>query len=197
MAFQIKDHYFQRAKEKNYLARSVFKLQEIDKKFNILQKGFRVLDLGYYPGSWIQYTSKAVGAQGFVCGIDLNPPNKKLARLKNVTVLQHDIFCEDHRPYQNQFDVILSDMAPNTSGIKSVDQAQSLRLMERVFSMLPLSLKKNGRLVVKVFDSQDAQDFLKEQKTFFKRLSFFRPKATRTSSKEGFAICHGYRQNNW
>ena len=91
MSFKVKDHYYNKAKKDKFLARSVYKLEEIDKKNNIINKGDSVLDLGYYPGSWIQYTSNKVGEKGSVVGIDIQPINKKLSSLKNVTLFETTI----------------------------------------------------------------------------------------------------------
>jgi len=90
------------------------------------------------------------------------------------------------------FDVVLSDMAPNTTGIRSVDQDRSLALVEKVFEILPVFLKENGNLVIKVFDSQGAQDYLKSQKHLFEKLNFLKPKSTRSVSKEFFVIGKKY-----
>ena len=101
------------------MARSIYKLEEIDKKNKILKQGDRILDLGYYPGSWIQYSSKKVGEKGMVVGIDIQPINQKLSHLKNVTLFEKDIF--EIKTLQDLeigecFDVVLSDMAPKTTG---------------------------------------------------------------------------------
>lgn len=190
--FKVKDHYYKKAKKGKFLARSIFKLEEIDKKFDLIRPGMRVLDLGYYPGSWVQYTSKAVGSDGLVLGIDLAPVNEELSALKNIKLLEKDIF--DVSPKElGKFDLILSDMAPKTSGIKSLDQDRSLVLVEQVFSLVPELLKPQGHLVVKVFESQNAQNFLKENGKSFAKINYLRPKATRSVSKEFFAIAKDYK----
>ncbi|MBP5295730.1 MAG: hypothetical protein J6Y94_00155, partial [Bacteriovoracaceae bacterium] len=128
MTFKVHDYYFKKAKEEKFLARSVYKLEEINQKFKILKKNDQVLDLGYYPGSWIQYTSSVIGKQGQILGVDLQEVNKDLAALKNVTLMQDDVFALTPEKVQGPpfhirlpFDVVLSDMAPKTSGIRSVD----------------------------------------------------------------------------
>lgn len=198
MSFKVKDHYYKKAKSENFVARSIYKLEELDKKFRLLTKGDQVLDLGYYPGSWVQYTSKKIGKAGKVTGIDIQPINTQIQSLENVELLEKDIFdvyeLEDlgvHNPY----DCVVSDMAPKTSGIKINDQMRSLELVEKVLGFLPLSLKEGGNFVIKVFESQDAQIFLKKQKKLFREIHFFRPKSTRSVSKEYFFIGKGYRRN--
>lgn len=194
--FKVKDHYFNKAKSENYLARSIYKLEEIDQKYKILKPGMLVVDFGYHPGSWIQYTSKIVGDEGRVVGIDIREVNKKLSGIPNVRVYQKDIFdIQDlkHLDVDSQFDVVLSDMAPNTTGIKSVDQDRSLNLVESVFGLLPKFLKPGGNFVIKVFDSQNAQNYLKEQKNLFKEFHYLKPKSTRSISKEFFVIGKNFK----
>lgn len=198
MKFKVKDHYFNKAKKENFLARSIYKLEEIDQKYSIIKAGDKVVDLGYHPGSWIQYTSQAISESGQVIGIDIRPLNKKLAHLKNVKLLEMSIF-DVSQPSDigadGFFDVVLSDMAPNTTGIRSVDQDRSLALVEKIFEILPIFLKENGNLVIKVFDSQSAQDYLKSQKHLFEKLNFLKPKSTRSVSKEFFVIGKNYLKN--
>lgn len=196
MGFKVKDHYFKKAKKENFLARSVYKLEEIDAKYKVLSKGDVVVDFGYHPGSWVQYTSKKVGEQGKVVGIDIKPVNKKLSPLKNVNLFEKSIFDVDilqDLEVEGLFDVVLSDMAPNTTGIKSVDQDRSLNLIEEVFHLLPKFLKPGGNLVVKIFDSHQAQVFLKENKKQFEEFHLLKPKSTRSVSKEFFGIGKSYK----
>ncbi|HXH73991.1 MAG TPA: RlmE family RNA methyltransferase [Bacteriovoracaceae bacterium] len=194
--FKVKDHYFNKAKSENYLARSIYKLEEVDEKYHVLKPGIKVVDLGYFPGSWIQYTSKVVGDHGQVVGIDIQEVNKKLTGLKNVRVYQKDIFdIQDlsQLDVSEAFDVVLSDMAPKTTGIKSLDQDRSLNLVESVFGLLPRFLKPGGHFVIKVFDSQHAQNYLKLQKNLFSEFHYLKPKSTRSVSKEFFVIGKNFR----
>jgi 23S rRNA (uridine2552-2'-O)-methyltransferase len=196
MGFKVKDHYFEKAKKENFLARSIYKLEEIDKKFKVLKAGDNVLDLGYYPGSWIQYTANKVGEKGKVVGIDIQAVNHQLECIKNVSVFEkdiNDVQTLEELGVDKQFDVVVSDMAPNTSGIKSVDQIRSLNLVEMVFYHLPKTLKNNGNVVIKVFDGHEAQMFLKEQKKNFEKFQYLKPKSTRSVSKEFFVIGLGYK----
>ena len=199
MSFKVKDHYYSKAKKDKFLARSIYKLEEIDKKHNVIKKGDKVLDLGYYPGSWIQYTSNKVGEKGNVVGIDIQAVNNKLSSLKNVNLFEKDIFeinlLEDIG-LEDSFDVVLSDMAPKTTGIKRVDQDRSLALVENVFESLPIFLKEGGNFIIKVFDSQDAQNFLKSKKGLFQSFIFLKPKSTRSVSKEFFVIGKDFTNEN-
>jgi 23S rRNA (uridine2552-2'-O)-methyltransferase len=196
MGFKVQDHYFKKAKKDNFLARSIYKLEEIDQKYKVLRQNDIVLDLGYHPGSWIQYTSKIVGQNGKVVGIDIKEVNTKLEALGNVKVYKQDINDVKNLSdleVEGKFDVVVSDMAPNTTGIKSVDQARSLGLVEMVFYHLPNFLKNGGNFVIKVFDSNDAQVYLKQQKELFKEFHFLKPKSTRSVSKEFFVIGLGFK----
>ncbi len=196
MTFKVKDYYFHKAKKENFLARSIYKLEEVDQKYKIIKKDDFVIDLGYHPGSWIQYTSKKIGDQGLVIGCDIRDINKALLPIKNVRVFQKDVLTietMEELGVSEQFDVVLSDMAPNTTGIKTVDQDRSLMLVEMVFSLLPKFLKPNGNMVVKVFDSHQAQMFLKDQKKMFNEFHYLKPKSTRSVSKEFFVIGKGFR----
>ena len=194
--FKVKDHFFHKAKKENFLARSVYKLEEIDERFKIIKKGDQIIDLGYHPGSWIQYTSEKIGKDGIVVGSDIKEINNKLLNLPNVRLFQKDVFTiasMEELGISDQFDVVLSDMAPNTTGIQSVDQIRSLNLVEMVFSLLPRFLKPGGNLVIKVFESNDAQVFLKSQKIHFGELHNLRPKSVRSVSKEYFVIGKNFR----
>lgn len=199
MSFKVKDHYFKKAKQENYLARSIYKLKEIDDKFQVLSQGMVVLDLGYYPGSWIQYTCEKVGENGKVVGIDIKPINKQLTGIKNVELLESDYLefskWNDLVP-GGKFDVVLSDMAPNTTGIKDVDQARSLGLIEKIIYELPIFLKDGGSLVFKIFDSNDAQVEIRNLRKQFDKVKIFRPDSTRSVSKEIFVIAKSYNVKN-
>tara|TARA_Y100001936_G_scaffold250709_1_gene304232 strand:- start:3947 stop:4540 length:594 start_codon:yes stop_codon:yes gene_type:complete len=197
MSFKVKDHYFNKAKKENFVARSIYKLEEIDNKYKVIAKGDHVFDLGYYPGSWIQYTSRKVGNDGRVIGIDIKEVNDKINKIPNVEVFHKDINdlqTLEELGTDRAFDVVVSDMAPNTTGIKSVDQARSLNLVEMVFFHLPKLLREGGNFVIKVFDSNDAQTFLKQQRSMFKEFSYLKPKSTRSVSKEFFVIGKGFKQ---
>lgn len=196
MSFKVKDHYYNKAKKENYVARSIYKLEEINKKYQILNKNMNVLDLGYYPGSWTQYASKVILPKGKLVGIDIQEVNKKIQSISNVTVYQkdiNDVQSLEELGVTEKFDALISDMAPKTTGIKSVDQARSLQLVEMVFYHLPNFVKVGGNFVIKVFDSNDAQMFLKDQKKLFESFSYLKPKSTRSISKEFFAIGKGFK----
>jgi len=191
MVYQKKDFYFYEAKKKNYAARSVFKLEEINQKFRILKGGDQVLDLGAAPGSWSQYTSDKIGPKGRILGIDLE--EVKLT-LPNAIFLTKDIndlnLDEEIKKYElkSHFDVILSDMAPKTTGIRTTDQVRSFELCELGFVTATRFLKPKGHFVCKLFHSEAFEQFRSTLKKSFTKVEVLRPKSTRKESKEIFLI---------
>lgn len=193
MSFKVKDYYFKKAKQENYYARSIYKLEEINLKYKVLKKNDKILDLGYHPGSWTQYASKF---GSYVVGIDIKPINQALQSINNVQLYQADAFNIQELKdlgVNEKFDVVLSDMAPNTTGIKDVDQQRSLDLVEKVFSILSDLLNLDGNLVIKIFDSNEAQEFIKSMKDRFIEIKKLKPKSTRSISKEFFLIGKGFK----
>lgn len=191
MAYNQKDYYFHKAKSENYAARSVFKLQEIDDRFRILKSGFQVLDLGAAPGSWSQYASEKVGPKGRVLGIDLQPIKITLRNAVFITADMRDLKLEDIMTAHGitpPFDVVLSDMAPKTTGIRITDQARSLELCELALQTAERFLKPQGSFVCKLFHGEDFELYRKALKEKFTRVEVLRPKSTRKESKEVFFI---------
>lgn len=191
MAYNPRDHYFKKAKEGNFAARSVFKLEEIDQKFKIFKSAQMVLDLGASPGSWSQYASKKVGDQGRVLGVDLSPVTVQLpnavfiqADLRDLTLV--DVFKE--HGFEGAFDLVLSDMAPKTTGIRMTDQARSMELCELALDVSKRFLKKNGHFVCKLFHSDDFSRLRDEIKKDFERFEAVKPDSTRKISKEIFLV---------
>jgi len=131
-----KDHYSNRAREEKWLARSVYKLEEIDRKHGIIRRGFRVLDLGCYPGSWSQYCLKKVGKWGEVVGLDIKAPDRIFA--ENFRFIKTDILTLEPAWLTREVgktDAVISDLAPNTTGISLVDTSQSLDLAAKALEI--------------------------------------------------------------
>lgn len=191
MAYNPKDHYFKKAKEQNYAARSVFKLEEIDAKHKLFRSGQKVLDLGASPGSWSQYASKKIGENGRVLGVDLSPVT---VNLKNAIFIQADlrdlkleeIFAE--HGFNDPFDLVLSDMAPKTTGIRFTDQARSMELCELALDVARRFLKPGGHFVCKLFHSDEFTTLRDAIKKDFERFDAIKPDSTRKISKEIFLI---------
>ena len=192
MTYNPKDYYFHKAKSENYAARSVFTLQEIDERFKLLKSGYKVLDLGAAPGSWSQFASEKVGDQGRVLGIDIQQIRLTLPNSVFITADLHDINLEeimkDHG-ITPPFDVILSDMAPKTTGIRITDQTRSLELCELALATAERFLRPRGSFVAKLFHSDEFEIFRKRLRERFGRVEVIRPKSTRKESKEIFFVC--------
>jgi 23S rRNA (uridine2552-2'-O)-methyltransferase len=190
MAYTVRDRFFLKAKKEHYLARAIYKLEEIQKKHRILRAGDRVLDLGAAPGSWIQLTSGVVGRSGLVVGIDLKQIDHKFEN--RVVTIQGDIF--DHEFVEAAlrgylpFDVVLSDMAPATSGIKVADSARSALLFERAFELARWALRPGGTFLAKIFHGSEFHQLLAEVKKEFARTRVIRPEATRKQSREIYIL---------
>lgn len=191
MSYNPKDHYYKKAKDQNFAARSVFKLEEIDHKFKIVKPGQMILDLGASPGSWSQFCSQKIGKEGRILGVDLSPVTVKLP---NATFIQADLrdlqleqIFEQHG-FSNQFDLVLSDMAPKTTGIRITDQARSMELCELALDVARRFLKPNGHFVCKLFHSDDFTKLREEIRKSFEKFEAVKPDSTRKISKEIFLV---------
>ena len=191
------DHYARRAKEEKWLARSVYKLIEIDRKFGLIGKGNRLLDLGCYPGSWSQYGIQKVGPKGEVVGIDQTRPDRLSS--PNFKFVQADVLTLDIELLGREAgsrDVILSDLAPQTTGIQSTDISSSMSLAKRAYDIALALLKKKGHFVCKAFEGEDLKPFRSEVSTRFNQVRLFRPKATRKGSREIYIIGLNLQKHN-
>ncbi len=185
-----KDFYFRKAKEEGYRARSAYKLFELNKKYNLIKRNDRVLDLGCSPGSWLQAASKI--SNGLIVGVDILP----VQQIKNVKFIQADITDKGTldmiRSFSNEFDVILSDMAPKTSGIKELDHNKSIYLNEKALETAKELLAKKGNFLCKVFQGEYFKEFLDEVKKQFEFVKSSKPESSRKESKEIYIICKGF-----
>lgn len=193
---KYQDYYFKKAKQENYPARSVYKLQEIDKRFGLFKSGQRVLDLGAAPGSWSLWASQRVGASGRVLGVDIQ--TAPTAFPPNTSFLQRDVFSEDPDLLAalaslSPFDVVISDMAPSTTGIRFADQARSLELCERARDLALTRLTPGGSFVAKIFEGPDVKAFTDGLRPHFESVKAFKPKSSRSESKETFVVGLGFR----
>ncbi|UJR80299.1 RlmE family RNA methyltransferase [Sandaracinus amylolyticus] len=182
------DHWGHRAKREGYAARSVYKLEEIDRRVRLLRPGARVLDLGAYPGSWTAYAAQKVGANGRVLGLDLQefrgalPPN---AEMRTQDVMSPDL---DAQLGGERFDVVMSDMAPATSGHRFTDQARSFNLVMRALGIAEQLLVPGGHFVAKIFQGPDFEEARRAVSRAFEEVKIVKPPATRTESIETFLV---------
>jgi len=205
MSREIHDHYFRQAKREGYRSRAAYKLIEIDDRKDAINQGDRVLDLGAAPGAWLQVAARRTGEKGVVVGLDLT--NIEPLNNSNVVTVQGDVreiepadllAAADRAagrslsPATQRFDVVLSDMAPNTSDSREVDHYRSIALCRTALHLAGSLLKPGGRLVMKVFEGAAYPDLLAETKQAFKSVKGFTPKASRSESTEIYIIAQQF-----
>jgi len=187
------DHYTEKARKEKWLARSVYKLQEIDRKFKLIHKGDRVLDLGCFPGSWSQYAIQKVGKGGDVVGIDLQVP--KTFNPPNFRFIEADIESVDMKQLAEKIEprsLVLSDLAPPTTGIRDTDAARSMALAGQAARIAQALLKTKGHFVCKIFEGETLKSFKTSISPSFKQIRLFRPQATRKRSREVYLVGMGF-----
>jgi 23S rRNA (uridine2552-2'-O)-methyltransferase len=190
--YKRKDFFYKKAKNEGYRSRAAYKLLEINKKFKIFKSSHNVLDLGCAPGGWLQVVSRLC-SNGSVYGIDLlktEPLN-----LKNVFIIQGDILDSSvtEKIKHVKFNSVISDMAPNTSGIKHADYFKSFELCKTAFKIAKLHLKNNGNFIVKIFQGREFEDFYKSLKKHFDSVKIFKPQSSRDSSSETYIIARNFK----
>ncbi len=190
---QRRDTYVKQSKVDGYRARSAYKLIEIDDKFKIFKGGITVIDIGAAPGSWSQYAEK-VTKSGRLISIDL----KKMEPIGNSVQIQGDfteqIIQDEIKKHTNtNVDVVMSDMAVNTTGIKNIDSIQTGELCKEAMFFAKDLLKENGFFISKIFMGGTFNEIVAEGKKYFKEVKVFKPKSSRKDSKESFIICKNLR----
>lgn len=189
------DHYTRQARKERYPARSVYKLRELQQRFNLVRRGDAVFDLGCAPGSWMMQAAELTGPTGRVIGIDLTPvtaalPPQAEARVQDVYALvENPVAC-----FGRSFDVVLSDMAPSTTGSRGVDAARSLALCEAALAIALRVLRPGGNFVCKIFQGEDFKAFTEAVKAGFTDFKIFKPQSCRKASKEIYLIGKGRNQ---
>ena len=186
----LNDEYVKKAQKEGYRSRAVYKLLEIIEKSQIINKGDKILDLGAAPGGWSQVAAKIVGKSGQVIASDI----LSIEEISGVNFLQGD-FTEQSVYDElitltegSSIDIVLSDMAPNMSGQLSVDQPKSIYLAELAIDLAVKTLSKNGHFIVKIFQGDGFDDYVKNARKVFKKVSIIKPKASRPRSKEVYLL---------
>lgn len=190
------EFFTRKAKEEGYPARSIYKLKEIDEKYHLLKKGDKVLDLGCAPGSWLLYVANKIGNQGKVVGIDIK--DIKIPLRENIIFIKKDVMDfekSEAKELNQKYETVISDLAPSTSGIKSVDTAKSLELCEKAFDIAKIVLAPDGNFVCKIFEGELTNNFFKEMGKSFKFTKRFRPRAITKRSREFYVVGKGFRGN--
>ena len=184
------DHYTLKAKQEGFPARSVYKLQEAQNKYRLLKPGDVVLDLGCAPGAWSRYALRIVVPKGLLVGLDLTPVSLKAESFVFLNRDVSEISSEQLRALspKKYYDVVLSDLAPKTTGDRSGDHFRSLNLARRALELARELLSPQGVFMVKVFEGERFPAFREEVAGHFKKVKLFRPKSTRSSSREIFVL---------
>tara|TARA_X000001036_G_scaffold94703_1_gene87380 strand:- start:13803 stop:14429 length:627 start_codon:yes stop_codon:yes gene_type:complete len=186
---QHRDQFFKKSKTLGYRSRSAFKLIELNKKYKFIKNNSKLLDIGSYPGGWTQVASEII-TSGKIFSLDL----QKMDKIKNVTFLQCNFLEEKVKEqilifFDKNLDVIISDMAANTTGNKSLDCIRTNQLCADVIHFSSKILKSNGVLVSKLFMGEDFLEVKELAKSKFKKVQFFKPEASRNESKETYLHC--------
>ncbi len=198
-SYNRKDHFYQKAKEEGYRSRAAYKLIELNDKHKLLNQGSLVLDLGCWPGGWLQVAAEKVGPNGLVVGVDL-------VKVEDIGQDNVRCICGDARDEatlkqlrelsSSGFDLILSDMSPKLSGIREVDQAGSVGCAELAVWLAGQVVKSGGTLVVKVFKGNETEQFVKSTRPMFNKLIRTELDATRKSSNEFYVLGFGFKKPN-
>ena len=189
---QRHDAFFRKARGAGFAARSVYKLEEIDRRVRLLRAGDRVLDLGCRPGSWMQYARQVVGPHGAVVGIDRDPLPQPIPGTR---VLVGDVFAVTDAELLGElkaFDVVLSDMAPNTTGVRATDQARSAALVEEALARAERLLAAGGAFVAKIFQGPDLEAIRKRLAARFGEVRIVKPDSSRAQSIEIYLAAKGF-----
>ncbi len=191
---QHTDRYFRLAKEEGYRARSAYKLLQIDERFHLLHRGDAVVDLGAAPGSWSQVVAQRVGPKGRIVAVDLQP----VEPIPGVIILQGDMTDSEvqariEAALGGPADLVLSDAAPFTTGIKLRDHVLSMELGHAALATARRLLRPGGSLVIKVFQGEDLADLIRAVKQSFHPVKLFTPDATRNESWESFIVARGFK----
>ncbi len=197
MTYRRKDAYYRRARAAGYRARSAYKLAQLDSRFRLLRHGDVVVDLGAWPGGWLQVALEAVGSHGRVVGVDLvaiDPLPSPNLRLVGGDVRDTSIWRAVLEHLGRPADVVLSDLAPKLSGIRETDEARSSELVTAVLEMLPTVLRPGGNLLIKLFMGGAFDLAIAELHRRFEEFRTTRPAATRKASAEVYGVGRGYRE---
>lgn len=188
MSKRPQDHWGRKARREGYAARSVYKLEEIDRRVRLFRPGMKVLDLGAFPGSWTTYAANRVAPDGRVLGLDIQPPRGAVP--PNAEMRRQDVMAPDLETSlgSERWDVVISDMAPATSGNRFVDQSRSYALVARAIEIADRVLAPGGHFVAKIFQGPDFEEALRALRARFEDVKVIKPPATRSESIETFLV---------
>lgn len=205
--YNRRDRYYQKAKDDQYAARSVYKLEEIDRRHRLIKPGHNLVDLGSSPGSWLQYLSKAVGKKGAIVGYDLvepsvNPGPQARTFVASVDELTPERVQADLQKVRQEIvgasgtpvvDGLVSDMAPKLTGVRDADQVKSVGLATQALLLAEALVRPDGYFVAKLFQGREIDELVQGVKRVFAEVKMLKPEATRDGSREAFIIGRGRR----
>ncbi len=198
MAFNRQDSYYKQAKREGKRSRATYKIEELDQRFKIFRKGQKILELGAAPGGWMEYIAKRVGVTGSILGLDLqniaglpSPPCKTLV----ADILNPETGARIDALIAPPLDGAVSDLAPNLTGIKATDQANSIAILEAALDLVKKRLAKGGFFICKVFQGNELKTFQLQLKKCFAKVTLAKPKASRKTSAEIYLVATGYDGN--
>lgn len=198
--YDRKDHIYLQAKAEGKRSRAYYKLEEIDKKYGFFKQGYSVVDLGAWPGGWMQYAIKKVGANGLVVGIDLVKIDE--FQEKNVHCITGDLNSKETieetlKLAKGPFDTLICDMSPKLSGIRDADQARCIALAELAIYCASQLLRSGGNLTIKVFKGNETEEFIRNNRQFFTKLIRASLKSTRKTSNEFYVVGMGFKAQDY
>ena len=188
---QKNDQFVKKAKQLGYINRAAFKLEEIEHKFKIIEKSKEVLELGASPGGWTQVI---VNSNSFVNITCFDLLEMKLKN-KNITFFKEDFLNYDFNNFKKKFDLVLSDIAPNTTGHKSTDHLKISQLIYEIIDRLQFILKNNGSFIFKIWKGEEEKEIIKKLKSLFNKVDYFKPKSSRQESSEIFIVSREFKIN--
>ena len=188
---QKNDQFVKKAKQLGYVNRAAFKLEEIEQKYNIIKNSREILELGSSPGGWTQVILNNNTNPKITCFdlLDMKINNQ------NITFYREDFLKYDFNNLKNKFDLVLSDVAPNTTGHQSTDHLRISQLIYEVIDRLEIILKNKGSFIFKIWKGEEEREIIKILKKIFDKVEYFKPKSSRQESSEIFIISRGFRLN--
>lgn len=189
-----RDQYRKLAKENNYRSRAVYKLSQINKSFHLLKKGMKIVDIGAAPGGWLQFASKIAGDTGLVIGIDL----KDIEPIPNVITLKNDVDDREIlalilKSLGGKADIVLSDLAPNVSGLWEIDHLRQIDLTRKAVEITKNILRHDGNALYKIFQGESTSEFVADTRKIFSEVILTKPDASRKQSSELYLLCKKYK----
>jgi len=188
---QKNDQFVKKAKQLGYINRAAFKLEEIEHKFKIIEKSKEILELGASPGGWTQVI---INSNSFVNITCFDLLEMKLKN-KNITFFKEDFLNYDFNNFKKKFDLVLSDIAPNTTGHKSTDHLKISQLIYEIIDRLQFILKNNGSFIFKIWKGEEEKEIIKKLKSLFNKVDYFKPKSSRQESSEIFIVSREFKIN--